>query len=106
MACGAALREAFPSAHISFFGHVADSNLHIALLGAGRGRRDATRGRRDRLCLVDRYHGAISAEHGIGILKRDFLDRSRSPAELEVMRRIKTALDPNGILNPGKVLGR
>ncbi|WP_441295984.1 FAD-binding oxidoreductase [Sinorhizobium fredii] len=56
--------------------------------------------------LVGRYHGSISAEHGIGILKRDFLDRSRSPAELEVMRRIKTALDPNGILNPGKVLGR
>ncbi len=38
-------------------------------------------------------------------MKRDFLDRSRSPAELELMRRIKNALDPNGILNPGKVLG-
>ena len=44
------------------------------------------------------------AEHGIGILKRAYLGHSRSPAELDVMRRIKAALDPAGILNPGKVL--
>ncbi|WP_018237912.1 FAD-binding oxidoreductase [Ensifer sp. BR816] len=103
--CGTALCAAFPAAHVSFFGHVADSNLHIAFSGP-----DATAGMLHEVdtivyALVGRYRGSISAEHGIGILKRDFLDRSRSPAEIEVMRRVKAALDPNGILNPGKVLG-
>lgn len=103
--CGTALRTAFPSAHVSFFGHVADSNLHIAFSAPGA--TAATLHEVDGIVygLVGRYRGSISAEHGIGVLKRDFLDRSRSPAEIEVMRRIKAALDPNGILNPGKVLG-
>ncbi len=106
--CGAALRDAFPSAHVSFFGHVADSNLHIAFSVEDADADAETLHEVDEIvyALVGCYHGSISAEHGIGILKRDFLDRSRSPAEIEIMRRIKTALDPNGILNPGKVLGR
>ncbi len=102
--CGAALSQRFPAAHVSFFGHVADSNLHIAFSEPDS---DA-----DTPHIVDgivyeivrRYKGSISAEHGIGTLKRDFLDHSRSPAELELMHRIKRALDPNGILNPGKVI--
>ncbi|MEY9785027.1 FAD-binding oxidoreductase [Sinorhizobium fredii] len=103
--CDAALRAAFPSAHVSFFGHVADSNLHIAFSAPGANEQTLHEVDRIVYALVDRYRGSISAEHGIGTLKRDFLDRSRSPAEIEVMRRIKAALDPNGILNPGKVLG-
>lgn len=102
--CGEALSARFPAAHVSFFGHVADSNLHIAF--------SEPNGDADTPHIVDgvvyeivrRYKGSISAEHGIGALKRDFLDYSRSPAELELMRRIKQALDPNGILNPGKVI--
>ena len=54
--------------------------------------------------LVERYRGSISAEHGIGILKREFLRCSRSEAEIRTMWAIKKALDPKGILNPGKVL--
>jgi FAD/FMN-containing dehydrogenase len=54
--------------------------------------------------LVRQYQGSISAEHGIGTLKRDFLGHSRSKAEINVMRRIKAALDPNAILNPAKVI--
>ena len=50
---------------------------------------------------VKKYDGSISAEHGIGTLKRDYLHYSRSPAELRTMRAIKAALDPAGILNPG-----
>jgi len=54
--------------------------------------------------IVRRYRGSISAEHGIGRLKREALARHRSHVDLEVMRAIKRALDPRGILNPGKVL--
>ena len=50
------------------------------------------------------YHGSISAEHGIGRLKREELERYAPPAALATMRAIKRALDPNGIMNPGKVL--
>ena len=54
--------------------------------------------------LVDRYGGSIAAEHGIGQMKRDVLPEVRSPAEMSVMRLIKNALDPDNIMNPGKVL--
>ncbi len=53
---------------------------------------------------VRRFSGSISAEHGVGTLKRDWLGHSRSQAELDTMRAIKTALDPKGIMNPGKVV--
>ena len=48
--------------------------------------------------------GSISAEHGIGLLKKDYLSYSRTPAELALLRTLKRALDPNSILNPGKIL--
>ena len=54
--------------------------------------------------IAARRKGSISAEHGIGSLKRPFLHYSRSPEELALMRAIKQAMDPNGILNPGKVI--
>ncbi|MDE3815945.1 FAD-binding oxidoreductase [Sinorhizobium meliloti] len=103
--CGKALRAKFPEAHVSFFGHVGDSNLHIAFSVPRATEETAHAIDAVVYGLVGIYSGSVSAEHGIGLVKRDFLDRSRSPAELELMRRIKNALDPNGILNPGKVLG-
>jgi FAD/FMN-containing dehydrogenase len=53
---------------------------------------------------VLKYGGSISAEHGIGIMKRDLLPTIKDPVAMELMRTIKRTLDPNGILNPGKVL--
>ncbi|HLM52159.1 MAG TPA: FAD-linked oxidase C-terminal domain-containing protein, partial [Pseudoxanthomonas sp.] len=52
---------------------------------------------------LERHGGSISAEHGIGLVKKDYLESTRSAAEIAIMRGIRRALDPNGILNPGKV---
>jgi FAD/FMN-containing dehydrogenase len=102
--CELALRAKYTDAHIAFFGHMGDSNLHIAVsVGASD---EATLHEVDEITYgtVRDFTGSISAEHGIGVLKRDFLHYSRSPEELAMMRAIKQTLDPNGILNPGKVL--
>ena len=58
---------------------------------------------RDLFALVQKHHGSISAEHGIGLLKKPYLGYSRSPDELALLRAVKQALDPLGILNPGKI---
>jgi FAD/FMN-containing dehydrogenase len=102
--CEKALLERFPAAHVSFYGHVGDSNLHVAVWTGKTSEHDLHEIDAIAYDLVRTYKGSISAEHGIGTLKRDFLDHSRSEAEIGVMRRIKAALDPNGIMNPGKVI--
>lgn len=102
--CEQALRARYPDAHIAFFGHMGDGNLHIAV---STGSSDAaTLHAIDGITygVVRAFEGTISAEHGIGLLKRDYLSYSRSPAEIALMRAIKQALDPRNILNPGKVL--
>ena len=52
---------------------------------------------------VAKYNGSISAEHGVGMTKRDYLHYSRSPVEIEYMKAVKAVFDPNGIMNPGKI---
>uniref|UniRef100_UPI00261BC760 FAD-linked oxidase C-terminal domain-containing protein n=1 Tax=uncultured Rhizobium sp. TaxID=155567 RepID=UPI00261BC760 len=98
------LEQEFPGIHVSVFGHVADSNIHLCISAGDID--DATEHRIDTVVyeFVRQYQGSISAEHGIGTLKRDYLPYSRNPEELALMRRIKTALDPHGIMNPGKVI--
>ena len=54
--------------------------------------------------IVEQFQGSISAEHGIGRLKRELLKRTKDPVALDVMRMLKSTLDPRGILNPGKML--
>ncbi|WP_043625937.1 FAD-binding oxidoreductase [Ensifer sp. ZNC0028] len=105
----AAVMKAIPGARICSFGHMGDGNIHYNIsqpVGA------------DKQAFLDRwreinaivhgivlgYNGSISAEHGIGQLKRDELAEVRAPIEIELMQRIKHAFDPAGIMNPDKVL--
>jgi FAD/FMN-containing dehydrogenase len=88
--------------HATFvFGHLADGNLHVNVVGP-----DPADDTVDEAVfrLVVAYGGSISAEHGIGTAKARWLGLSRSPAEITAMRRIKDALDPAGLLNPGVLL--
>ena len=80
--CRAALLARFPAAHVSFYGHVADSNLHVAVSVPGGGEEAAHEVDRIAYGVVQDFGGSISAEHGIGTLKRDWLHCSRSEAEL------------------------
>ncbi|MGQ3296442.1 MAG: FAD-binding oxidoreductase, partial [Shinella sp.] len=98
-----------PRARICSFGHMGDGNIHYNIsqpVGA------------DKQAFLDRwreinhlvhgivlnYNGSISAEHGIGQLKRDELAEVRAPIEMDLMRRVKRTFDPAGIMNPGKVV--
>ncbi len=92
------------------FGHMGDGNIHFNFsqpLGAdGKAFMAGAGPIHDAIYeIVGRLGGSVSAEHGIGQLKTELLKRVKDPVALEMMRAIKQALDPNGILNPGKVLG-
>jgi FAD/FMN-containing dehydrogenase len=100
--CLGQLRARWPQISAVPFGHIADSNLHFSV------RLDPDISERELEQIVYRAvsecKGSISAEHGIGSLKREFLHYSRTPQELALMKTLKDALDPKGILNPGKVI--
>ncbi len=103
-ACEAAIRQRWPDAYTFFFGHIGDSNLHICT--SVRFGEDESAHTMDAIVydVVKTFGGSVSAEHGIGTLKRDYLHYSRTPEEIALMRGLKAALDPKGILNPGKVI--
>ncbi len=98
-----------PAARVVAFGHMGDGNIHFnvsqpvgadkaGFLAEWEGMNEVVHD------IVERFQGSFSAEHGIGRLKRDLLARKKDPAALDVMRAIKAALDPAGLMNPGKVL--
>jgi FAD/FMN-containing dehydrogenase len=94
----AAILGAAPDARTVLFGHVNEGNLHVNILDAvdeAEAVSDAV------LKVVASYGGSISAEHGVGRAKRAWLHLSRSAEEIAMMRAIKRALDPAGLLNPG-----
>ncbi|WP_020652072.1 FAD-binding oxidoreductase [Massilia niastensis] len=105
----AALLAAFPGCQLVTFGHLGDGNLHYNVAPPGGSGHDAFLANQaavNRIVhdSVAQEGGSISAEHGIGALKRDELARYKSAVELDMMRAIKAALDPLGIMNPGKIL--
>jgi FAD/FMN-containing dehydrogenase len=96
------LKAALPECQMLVFGHIADSNLHF-LCYTGR-KEDVKQIYAVVYRAVGEYHGSVSAEHGIGVQKLPYLHYSRSAEELALMRTLKQALDPKGILNPGRVI--
>ncbi|SEK54350.1 FAD/FMN-containing dehydrogenase [Atopomonas hussainii] len=98
----------YPDFEVIWFGHIGDGNLHLNILKPENLSKDEFFAK----CAtvnqwvfetVDKYNGSISAEHGVGMTKRDYLHYSRSAAEIAIMRSIKAVFDPNGIMNPGKI---
>ena len=99
----AVLAAVSPAARPVLFGHLAEGNVHLNLLGAADD--DADGGVTGAVLeLVARHGGSISAEHGIGRAKRRWLPLTRGPADLAAMRAVKHALDPLGVLSPGRLL--
>jgi FAD/FMN-containing dehydrogenase len=105
----AALSAAFAGVRIVAFGHVGDGNLHYNLshaIGDANDRLIGSSADANRIVhdIVAELGGSISAEHGLGQLKRAEILRYKSAVEMDMMRGIKHSLDPKGLLNPGKVL--
>ena len=103
-----AVAEKFPGARPVTFGHLGDGNLHFNF-NAPPGKDAEFLAQWDEMQLtvhdiVKEFHGSISAEHGIGTMKRDLLPRYKSSEELDAMRALKQAFDPRNILNPGKTV--
>jgi len=105
----AAIAAEVPSAEFLAFGHVGDGNLHYSVCEPKNAPAPILEGHRAVVTQivfdqVMKFDGSISAEHGVGRLKRDELEQLRSPAATLTMKAIKRALDPQGIMNPGRVV--
>lgn len=98
----AALRARWPKVKALFYGHMGDSNLHLVVHVPGMAVQPAKEIKPLIYDLTREMGGTVSAEHGIGTIKRDVIGHSRSAEELATMRAVKAALDPKGILNPGR----
>jgi glycolate oxidase subunit GlcD len=103
------LGREYPDIEVVWFGHIGDGNLHINVLrpeGLAEGAFIAQCEHVTKLLAetLHRHGGSISAEHGIGLVKRAYLESTRSAAEIALMRGVRKVFDPNGILNPGKVM--
>lgn len=101
-------RARYPDWEICLFGHVGDGNIHINVMkpdAMDKAEFLSYTHEADRVIfeVVRAHRGSISAEHGVGLLKKDFLEYSRSPGEIAMLRALKRALDPDNLFNPGKI---
>jgi D-lactate dehydrogenase (cytochrome) len=105
----AAVERACPGARIIAFGHMGDGNIHYDVLQPLGGDLKDFERRQPAIeaavyDAIDRHAGSISAEHGVGLARRDDIARRKQPAEIAMMRAVKAALDPKGVMNPGKMI--
>lgn len=103
------LAREYPQFEVVWFGHIGDGNLHINVLkpealAIDDFRRACEQVNKHVFELVRDFKGSMSAEHGVGLLKHDYLDVSRSHAEIRLMKAMKSLFDPDGIMNPGKLV--
>ena len=100
--------NSYPDFIVVWYGHIGDGNLHLNILKPDDMGKDEFFAKcavvnKQVFEVVEKYNGSISAEHGVGMTKRDYLEYSRSPAEILYMKAVKAVFDPNGIMNPGKI---
>ncbi|MFT3706367.1 MAG: FAD-binding oxidoreductase [Archangium sp.] len=103
------LATRYPDWELCLFGHIGDGNLHVNIMKPDALGKDEFLKRThtvdaDMFALVKKHQGSVSAEHGIGLLKKEWLGHTRSATEISLMKQMKQILDPGGLLNPGKVL--
>jgi glycolate oxidase subunit GlcD len=104
----AVVTEHYPDFEIIWFGHIGDGNLHLNILKPeGMVKEDffekCQQVNKWVFEIVQRYNGSVSAEHGVGMTKKPYLEYTRSAAEIAYLRGIKQVFDPNGVINPGKI---
>lgn len=102
------LKKEYPDLKIIWFGHIGDGNMHINIPKPEALSMEAFKAQCDQVSLkvyqlIEKFEGSISAEHGVGLAKKEYLHFTRSQEEIEYMRQIKKVFDPNHILNPGKI---
>jgi FAD/FMN-containing dehydrogenase len=100
----AGVRADYPDAVIMHYGHAGDGNLHLVISVGKGGHAVEHQVQTAVFTAVKAVGGSISAEHGVGLERLDFIGWTRSPEELAMMRAFKTALDPRNLMNPGKVI--
>ncbi len=101
-------RELYPDFEVVCFGHIGDGNIHVNILKPHNVPLEDFKVKCEAsnekvFALTEKFHGSVSAEHGIGLLKKPYLHYSRSAEEVDYLRSIKKVFDPNGIMNPGKI---
>jgi FAD/FMN-containing dehydrogenase len=104
--CKATLAATIPGCEAVYYGHIGDGNLHLVSWVPGLPLADQPKEAMDEVIygLVREFNGSVSAEHGIGTAKKKWLGHARSAEEIALMKTLKAALDPMGLLNPGKVV--
>jgi FAD/FMN-containing dehydrogenase len=104
----ALVNASYPDFEIIWFGHIGDGNVHLNILKPEALDKESFYQQCHAVSkgvfeIVERYRGSVSAEHGVGLIKKDYLPYSRSAAEIALMKQVKAVFDPNGVMNPGKI---